>query len=94
MLRQEKVLKDFSDTIVIDGSLKKRADDVLAGLTGTVAKATEIQAIQAAGLLDMTEGLASNAKACKNSFNECSESGMSHTCSCSINLTFSHPSSN
>lgn len=72
---QEKVLKDFSETIVIDGSLKKRADDVLAGLTGTVAKATEIQAIQAAGLLDMTEGLASNSKACKDSFNECSESG-------------------
>ena len=48
---------------------------MLAGLTGTVAKATEIQAIQAAGLLDMTEGLASNAKACKDSLNECSESG-------------------
>lgn len=75
MVCQEKVLKDFSETVVIDGSLKKRADDVLTGLTGTVAKATEIQAIQAAGLLDMTEGLASNAKACKDSLNECSELG-------------------
>ena len=62
----------------MDGSLKKRADDVLAGLIGTVAKATEIQAIQAAGLLDMTEGLASNTKACKDSLNECSESGTLH----------------
>jgi hypothetical protein len=70
-------LKDFSETIGIDNSLKKRVDDVLAGLTGTVAKATEIQAIQAAGLLDMTEGLASNSKACKDSLNECSESGTS-----------------
>ena len=34
-----------------------------------------IQAIQSAGLADMVEGLASNAKACKDSLNACSESG-------------------
>lgn len=55
--------------------MKKRADDVLAGLTATVGKAAEIQTIQAAGLADMTQGLASNSKACKDSLNECSETG-------------------
>ena len=59
----------------MDSSLKKRADEVLAGLIETVAKAAEIQAIQSAGLADMVDGLASNAKACKDSLNACSESG-------------------
>ena len=70
------MLKDFAAVVGIDSSLKKRADDVLAGLTTTVGKAAEIQAIQAAGLVDMTEGLASNSKACKDSLNECSETGV------------------
>ena len=60
--------------------MKKRADDVLAGLSETVGKATEIQAIQSAGLTDMVEGLASNAKACKDSLNACTESGESSCC--------------
>lgn len=59
----------------MDSSLKKRADEILAGLIETVAKAAEIQAIQSAGLADMVDGLASNAKACKDSLNACSESG-------------------
>ena len=63
------------DIVSIDSSLKKRADDVLTGLSETVGKATEIQGIQSSGLLDMTDGLASNAKACKDSLNACIESG-------------------
>ena len=72
---QEKTLKSFMDIVSIDSSLKKRADDVLTGLSETVGKATEIQGIQSSGLLDMTDGLASNAKACKDSLNACIESG-------------------
>ena len=72
---QEKILKDFTGVVAIDSSLKKRADDVLAGLTATVGKAAEIQTIQAAGLADMNAGLATNFKACKDSFNECAETG-------------------
>jgi hypothetical protein len=72
---QEKIQKSFVDVVAIDSSLKKRADEVLAVILGSVEKSTEIQAIQAAGLLEMTEGLASNAKACKDSLNECTESG-------------------
>jgi hypothetical protein len=68
-------LKSFSDSVAIDASLKKRTDDVLEGLLQTVGKATEIQAIQSAGLADMVQGLQSNAKACKDSLNACSESG-------------------
>lgn len=59
----------------MDSSLKKRVDEVLAGLIETGVKASEIQATQSAGLADMIEGLASNAKACKDSLNACSESG-------------------
>lgn len=72
---QEKTEKSFVDVVVIDSTFKKRADEVLAVLLGSVEKSSEIQAIQAAGLLEMTEGLASNAKACKDSLNECNESG-------------------
>lgn len=72
---QEKTQKSFVDVVVVDSTLKKRADEVLAVLLGSVEKSSEIQAIQAAGLLEMTEGLASNAKACKDSLNECNESG-------------------
>lgn len=68
-------MKDFFETISVDSSLKKRADEVLAGLTTTVVKATEIIGVQASGLADMTQGLASNAKACKDSLNECEELG-------------------
>jgi hypothetical protein len=68
-------LKLFSETIIVDNSLKKRVSDVLTGLTATVGKSNEIQTIQASGLADMVDGLASNAKACKDSLNECVESG-------------------
>lgn len=75
LAQDEKVLKTFLETVGVDGSLKKRADEILNGLTGTVAKSTDILTIQNAGLADMLDGLANNAKACKDSLNECSESG-------------------
>jgi hypothetical protein len=75
LAQDEKILKSFSETVGIDSSLKKRADEILNSITGIVGKSTDIQAIQAAGLADMLDGLSTNAAACKDSLNQCSESG-------------------